>query len=883
MKLFRQFTWQSLKANRSRTLVTIIGIILSVALLTAVAAGAYSGQQYMVEVCQAMEGNYHAFGEELSKEALAKLENEAQVTSVATLERIGYAQGNELNAQRPYLYLAAASANLQDLLAVHLEQGRLPFTEDEIALPTSYLQPDGKPYHLGSTLELETGIRQAGGQTLWQDIPLRDDETFTPQEKHTYTVVGLFQPLDYILEWYDAPAYTALTGGAGDGTYLALFTVEKPRQIYQLLDSMTECDEWKTNSNLLLYYGASGNQSVLAVLYGMMAILLGLIMFGSIALIYNSFSISVAERTKQFGLLKSIGATRRQIRYSVLYEALVLCCIAIPIGLAVGCAGIGVTLYCLRDTFQSFFGVDAPAVVIRLHLVPWALLLSAAIGLVTTLISAWLPARRAMRLSPIAALRQTTDIRIRPRQVRTSALTERLFGYTGTLAAKNFKRNRRQYRATVLSLFMSLVLFLSASAFSWYLKQGVNSAMRPDGYDIAVTLSEEDTGDPEQMLKSFLPLEGVQEGVFFASAPVTLLPEKADLSPEYQDLFDDLPVLQTNLIFLRDADYQALRKQSGVPETAEPVALVYDNTREYYLTGGSSKLVSYATLRHDPLPDSITQLCAEPRTGYTYTDAYYDGAGQLELSYLEDAVNNGTREQEDADDGWLELPADGNSEMRELQLGTALIEQPYYVSDGLFLIYPYSAWDKIAGVAQEKGEIRFLFRASNHKQAYNTLQAHLTERQISGYVHDNAADAEGRRAVITVVNVFSYGFIVLISLIAAANVFNTISTNIALRRRELAVLQSVGMSRRDVYRMMNFECLRYGLKSLLWGLPVSAAVCWLIYRSVDAGYETAFTIPWVSVVIAVVSVFVVVFATMLYAMHKLRRDNIIDILRAEAL
>ena len=141
--------------------------------------------------------------------------------------------------------------------------------------------------------------------------------------------------------------------------------------------------------------------------------------------------------------------------------------------------------------------------------------------------------------------------------------------------------------------------------------------MRPDGYDIAVTLSEEDTGDPEQMLKSFLPLEGVQEGVFFASAPVTLLPEKADLSPEYQDLFDDLPVLQTNLIFLRDADYQALRKQSGVPETAEPVALVYDNAREYYSTGGPSKLVSYATLRHDPLPDSITQLCAEPRTGYT--------------------------------------------------------------------------------------------------------------------------------------------------------------------------------------------------------------------------------------------------------------------------
>lgn len=173
---------------------------------------------------------------------------------------------------------------------------------------------------------------------------------------------------------------------------------------------------------------------------------------------------------------------------------------------------------------------------------------------------------------------------------------------------------------------MSLVLFLSASAFSWYLKQGVNSAMRPDGYDIAVTLSEEDTGDPEQMLKSFLPLEGVQEGVFFASAPVTLLPEKADLSPEYQDLFDDLPVLQTNLIFLRDADYQALRKQSGVRRRRSRWHWSTIMRGSIIRLGGSSKLVSYATLRHDPLPDSITQLCAEPRTGYTYTDAYYDGA-----------------------------------------------------------------------------------------------------------------------------------------------------------------------------------------------------------------------------------------------------------------
>lgn len=160
----------------------------------------------------------------------------------------------------------------------------------------------------------------------------------------------------------------------------------------------------------------------------------------------------------------------------------------------------------------------------------------------------------------------------------------------------------------------------------------------------------------------------------------------------------------------------------------------------------------------------------------------------------------------------------------------------------------------------------------------------LTEKGLAvSRLIDYAASIETERAMITVINIFSFGFITLISLIAAANVFNTISTNLNLRRREFAMLKSIGMTPRAFSKMMNFECLLYGFKGLLYGLPVSFFITWLIYRAIGNGLETAFFIPWYSIAIAVGSVFLVVFATMLYSMHKIHKENTIDALKNENL
>ena len=152
------------------------------------------------------------------------------------------------------------------------------------------------------------------------------------------------------------------------------------------------------------------------------------------------------------------------------------------------------------------------------------------------------------------------------------------------------------------------------------------------------------------------------------------------------------------------------------------------------------------------------------------------------------------------------------------------------------------------------------------------------------YLLLNASEMlEENRSYIFVANMFAYTFIIMISLIAVANVFNTISTNISLRRREFAMLKSVGMTQKGFSRMMNYECLLYGSKALLLGLPVSCGITYLIYRAVTTAYETSFHLPWAAIGIAVLSVFLVVFATMMYSMSKVKKDNPIDALKNENL
>ena len=233
---------------------------------------------------------------------------------------------------------------------------------------------------------------------------------------------------------------------------------------------------------------------------------------------------------------------------------------------------------------------------------------------------------------------------------------------------------------------------------------------------------------------------------------------------------------------------------------------------------------------------------------------------------------------------YLEMPYDEAVVKVSAPFGAVLYERPYFVdtTPDLLLLYPYSARERLLAQEGAQATPQVMMKAKEHAAACGAIRNFLAEKGLSEvHLEDYAVQAENNRNTILIVRVFSYGFIVLISLIAAANVFNTISTNIALRRRELAMLRSVGMTQKGFRQMMNYECLLYGGKALLWGLPASFGMTYLIHFAINKGYETAFRMPWGAVAVAVCSVFLVVFVTMVYAMQRIRRENPIDALRNE--
>lgn len=892
MNIFSRVTLRTLRKNRTRTIVTIVGIILSAAMFTAVATSITSLQRYLHECAVYLEGNWHVSFDSMPAAEMEQLNGDDLVERAFYAQTLGYAAVDSENEYKPYLYVLGADEAFFEQMPVHLTEGRLPENSGELLLPEHLEQNGGVSFRPGDRLTLALGDRIWDGEVLGQHTPYLPEEPGSPaetlevRETRTYTVAGIYERPNF--EGYEAPGYTAITAwdpAQPTASVAAWFRLTDPKAAFDFAagDAVGGRTHYfpgnsgsSTNSDVLMSEGASRYGTFYQVLYSMGAILMGIIMFGSVSLIYNAFSISVSERTRQFGLLSSVGATKRQIRHMVLDEALYVSAAGIPLGIAGGVAGIGVTLHLIGGKFYSFYGVKE--VPLRLTVSPAALLAAAAVAFVTVLISAWVPSRRAMRVTAIEAIRQTGDVSVRRRDVRTSRLTYRLFGLEGLLAKKHFRRNRRRYRATVVSLFLSVVLFISASSFCTYLTDTVTGTFEDHDYDISYTwmdgMTAEDGSEmtPQRVLEALAGTEGVTRASAAAECagsweiPYDQMPQETQRRLEANGYAAGEPFSSNYFLCgVDEATYRAYLREQGLSEaeyldTDHPKAVAMAKSRVFNPETG--RVETLELLR--PSVETLTL----PILNQAAYEALLAEQGEEPLFWEEEEALRSEATED--------VPFSVGSLQDELPFG--LNSSEYW---GVYLIYPL---EYLEAFSRDGLSCAVYFKTTDHTAAMERLTQAADEAGLDpDSLYDVYAVSENDRNTVTIVKVFAYGFITLISLISLANVFNTISTNLMLRRREFAMLRSVGMTRRGFGRMMDFECLLYGAKALLWGLPAAGAVTYLIFRSVGIGYDTAFYLPWSAVAIAVGSVFLVVFATMMYGMRKIRRDNPIDALRNENL
>lgn len=865
MNIFSKITAKTMRANRVRTIVTIIGVILSTSMITAVATFGTSFQKFLVDFSISTNGNWHVAVTGTDSAQAKELAEHEDVAKAAPLKTLGYAwfEPAALNSPSvPYLYVRALSKEALEMLPADMKEGRMPETADEIAVPALLLanEAEGNQTKIGDVLTLELGERSYQGVRLSQnneymDDEYEDDETFTPTNTRTFTVVGIYSTWPDVSFW--APGYDVLAGPTSDETtYQDVFLeLKHPRNVYDFADENLEQEGTTVmyNSSLLRWLGIADNSNLTIVLTGLLGILIAVIMAGSITLIYNAFSISLRERTVQFGLLSSIGATKKQLRRAMRYEAFFVSAVGIPLGLLAGVGGIGVTLHYIGKGLTNW--IHGTKQGIPLYVPVWALALAAAIAFVTIMISVWIPSRRIRKITPMEAIRSSTDIRIRPNEVKTRKWVSAVFGLEGMMAQKNYKRDRRKYRATVISLTMSIGLFTAAGLFNMYLLKTGSFVLSPPETDLKYTIYadvDENEADVEDVINHTEGIHTVSkhyvETVYFPVpkewAQTGLLSVYSqEISPE-----NDRYWIHGTMLILGDEDFRQFAREQKV------------NVSSYQNSGHIKVLYLNTAKNFNPETDRYEKQTIFPEE----PDQLFDG-GYLEYD----------------DEG---LAAVFNKTM-EFELADAINQMPDSFedySDRIVMILPESMYQKFYDSFQtELLNAVYAIQCENSTETFRELEARMEEKQLSdcGYLQNVREEYETDRNTIIAMKVLTYGFVILISLIAVANVFHTISTNLMLRRKEFAMLRSMGMSPKGFQKMMNYECLIYGIRSLIYGFLFTGLISAALYRTLGAGADVEFLIPWGYLSVAAIGVFLVVFLTMLYTMGVIRKNNIVDELK----
>lgn len=860
MNILNKLTIKNLKLNKKRTIVTIIGIILSVALICAVASMVSSFRESLIRFEINRDGNFHYEFSNVDSKTLKEIKNNRNFEKIYISKNVGYLKlDNSKNEDKPYAYLIAMNKITMSNVSLNLIEGRFPSNDKEIVIPR-HLKTNGRiDYKVGDTITLYLGDRVSDGYTLNQNNPYhKDEETFDIKDTKTFKIVGIIERPSTIIENYSAPGYTFITylndnNYSGEYNVYLRYTKEALKNRYEItakllnvdpikykkymtdLDSLknSEIDEIEEkivktphimNGYLISLETMSLKNSTMKVLYILSTIVIIIIIVSSVFCIKNSFDISIAEKTKQYGMFRSIGATSKQIKKNVLYEAFILGIIGIPLGILCGLLAswilIKVCNYYLYGTLNGITLVFNTSLI--------SILISILLGSITIYFSALKSARRASKLSPMVAIRNSEDIKIKSKKLRTPKYIKSLFGVGGVISYKNLKRNKKKYRTTVISIVISVSVFIGLYYFMNMAFSILDLEVGSSDANIQLIIGD-NSKDKEKNLNKIEQIFNLDniERISFQKRLLGEIIDKTLYTKEFNKLIGTNGT-KISIFAIGDSEYRTYVKSLGLNYSdVKNTGILINNSFAYDEDSKKDVEISVLNIKKNDKVDikinnithqiKISEVTKERPFGFSNT--YSSGFIIVSDEYLKELDSNFNY-------GWI-LIRSNNADLLQSNI------------------------EKILGDID-----------------YNLDNTDKNYRIVKG--------------VYTLVAIFLYGFITVITLIGITNIFNTITTNINLRRGEFAILKSVGMTSHEFNRLINLETIFYSLKSLLIGIPLGVGISYLIYIAFSEGSrEFQYEFPFGGVFISILAVFILVFIIMNYSIKKVNKQNIIEDIRNE--
>ena len=854
MKVLNKLSLKNLLLNKKRSVGTLIGIALSVALICAVAGMFIGLQDALVQTTIQSQGNYHIELFNQTDDDIKVLENNRDIEEIEVLTDAGYSEFDMPTEERPYIHLYSyddekSFANL----TVDLLDGDYPKNSNEILISEELYLLDKDKYNIGKEITLNYGERKTlDGYTMTKENPYNEDEVITNSTEETFTIVGIMDR-DYGLDPHGDPGIGCLTvdlENSINNNQSVYIRIKNPasyeKTFSEILgttftnDSPTATEEYSINASLLRWQALKFDSSTTTMIYSIMSVLLVIIVGTSIFCIKNSFDISVMEKKKNYGMLASAGATKKQIKKNVITEGLMLGIIGIPVGIIVGYIAVFILTIIVNGVIGDFItrNVEMRCIISWLPI-----LVSIILGVVTIYFSSIRAAKKASKVSPIDLIRSNDDVKINKNKLKTPSIIKKVFGIGGVIAYKNLKRSKKKYRTTVISLAVSVFVFISMNTFMYYTFSVTNTYYNNIDYNIMVTSSFEDSPKLEDVLK----VKGTDD--------YTMLYQSSLTTDGYLEI-DDLSKLTD---FGKNILEEGLREQGCYDERKDIFDMNCDKKRKMNIIGMDEKsfkeYVDKLGLNYNSVKNKGVLV-----NNYSYINAEGVRTEKGIYNYKKDETIKGTYNGSP-----LEIDVSEVTNVRPSGL------ENFWDSGGYLIVSE-----------EEYHDLDFrpyilTIQADNPTQVTLDIDEELPE--LSAVNIEENAQAE--KSLYLLMAIFLYGFIAVITLIGVTNIFNTITSNLELRQKEFAMLKSVGMTRKEFNRMINLETIFYSIKALIYGVALGSIGSYLVYLATASKLDYGYHFPLTATIISIVAVFVLVYIIMRYSMSKINKQNIIETIRKD--
>ena len=821
MNILSKLSIRNLKLNKKRTISTIIGIILSVALICAVASMGISFQATLVENAINETGYYHLKISDVTDENIESLKNNRDIKDVLTISEKGYGKlENSQNVDKPYFKLYSMDKKLFEFLKFNLIDGRFPTNNNEIIISEHIIENAKVNYKIGDKIKVNIGERVTlDDDKLYYMNPYnKEDEKLINTQEYEFTIVGIIERPNMNFEAYSDPGYTIISTNMEAEKQEAYITLKNPKEYKKSIpnivgassydsivglgenaDQKLKYDNYQVNDELLRWEAFAFSDSTVNMLYAVIGVVIFIIIFASVFCIRNSFAIATTEKMKMYSMLASVGATKKQIKKNVIFEGLLLGVVGIPLGIISGFFAVFVLLQIVNNLLGEQLLAHVDGIVFKISILP--ILLSVILGIITIYLSA----------------------RSSAKNLKVPKIISKIFKIGGVLAYKNLKRNKKKYRTTVISISISIFIFITMNSFITNMFDLTNNYYEDYNYNLLIS------GD--------LKTEEIKKIV------------SNDTVESYSILYNtDGTYKIKNLDKIIANDSYPVTEIDGEAYTSlQIVALDSSDFKEY----AKRIKVNYEDVKNAGI------LCDEYQI--------YD-----ETSEKQKEVRRYKYEKGDTIEG------EYKNEKLKIKVGAVSqtkpdgIEKTYY-SDGFLVV------DK-----EQFKNLNFRFDVMTIQSNNATrLQKEIDNINKNTNVYNIEETAKQEKSMALVIKIFLYGFIAVITLIGVTNIFNTITSNMELRQKEFAMLKSIGMTKKEFNRMINLETIFYGVKSWVYGTILGLLGTFAMYKAFSVKIEQGIYIPINAIIISAIFVFIFVFIIMRYSISKINKQNTIETIRNE--